>query len=312
MVVFMTIHVFGATPSCGTNLASGTHVFDSDLTCVGARAFAISLNDNVVVDCDGYTVTARDIEIGEVSNIEIKNCNFQMTPTGEALSLYAYNLSVHDNTIDCYGGRMCIAFYGWDNPPKYGMDVVFANNDITMYNQTIGGTYGTRGMIDILYEDFAPNLIMTSNNISNIDGGDFIYRWWDYDTFGNPDTINVNNVSTTGNHYNISWWDCVDADFDGFCDTSFVEVNSVEDNQGRANGTVIDNYPLSEYYWNPYVAPNIPPSSVDTTFTYDESDIPKSIINMITVFLITTGLLIPIIAGFVGIILLKSYLFKKL
>ena len=238
--------------TCGENLASGTYTLNSDLDCPTGRAFDIVSNDNVVVDCGGYTVYGNSIEVGEVSNIEIKNCVFDMNYSGhsEVFNLYPYNMSFHHNTIICYNvsgtsDNECINIEGWEDAENWGMKINMSYNDFTYY--TVDDQFMSVYLEFPSYPDMSTwDFVFSHNNITT--NATYVYKWWDYYA---QDTLNLTETSSFnfGNYYTHSSYTCTDSDFDGVCENAFTEINPNE------NGTVIDQFPLSQYYWTPYIPP---------------------------------------------------------
>jgi len=227
--------------SCNADLsACGSYTMDSDLDCGGNWAFLAWSFDNFELDCQGHTITCDTVDCIDFyynTNVTLKNCIIEGSDNSEFLQFYdVTDLILTNNQIIYNGTASDSSSILLALNDASSTSVNFSKNTITNLNG-----YAVEFNFDYYYSDF----YFAENNITATES---IYFRSQFES-----DFDITSNYSIGNYYTIPSYTCIDSNYDGYCDNSLVETPDTTE--------IRDNYPLSEYYWTPYVAPSPEASS---------------------------------------------------
>ena len=233
------INCGGATPcGCGDTVTSD-YVMAGDLNCTGNGL--IMGADNIVIDCDGYTISGSGsnygIHIPKKKNVTVKNCNIQNFSRGVYIEGQPYGYSgssnnnkIYNNNITnnnggiyiyscCCGGSRAdnnnIKYNSISDNSQYGISISYCAYNNNISNNAINNNGNG---IKIQHSN---NEIINSNNVC---GNALDFNILTSGNSGDNNTCNItNNWNDTTNGTPCTYSCCGDTGGAGICE--FIIVN---------------------------------------------------------------------------------------
>ncbi|MCP4648429.1 MAG: hypothetical protein GY852_11985 [bacterium] len=178
ILVLALVMGFSFAVACGPGglniFDSDTYILDDDLNCIGIYA------DDVVLDCNGYTIDCDGpsygiILIDERENIEIHDCIVRNCEMGLYFS-HAEYLNVHDNVFEynnigivddnvfsLINSTIANNTIGWN--AWYGMAFDNVNNSVISDNELHDNCWDASPWSAAIYFDRAENTVLEGNDI---------------------------------------------------------------------------------------------------------------------------------------------------
>jgi len=276
--IVMFFSASGVFADC-SNSWSGSYSLLADETCADENEFLFEVSgSDLTINCNGFKMSCEGcyqlFNHAGGRHLTLNDCNIYV---GDAIrgedtfypnpsELYGTDsgdgLTINNSSIIMNISNDFVSFTSQ------------SDNYINMFNSRIINTISSTTTIFSISDDGGSVLInMSENNISEQIGT--------LQLFNSDFTTTISDSTNVGNYYNISGYNCIDSDFDGICENAYTIFG------------VTDNYPLSDYYWNPYIQPQETPAGF--VAQYDESDIAEVGVDILVKFILTVGVFISII-----------------
>ena len=179
----VSLNITGANVNCGDTLTSSKTLSNNVTGCTSNNFITLSGN-NIVLDCDGYTIQGEansSINLGTGSeNNTIKNCNIKLNGTTSKNGILGYtvnNLTLQNNTINV--------------STHHAIYLGSRSSNSTIQGNNIFGDSST-ALIYLINEPF--NITVRDNNIT--EGDRYAIRYYN----GSKHNLIINNTITSSQY----------------------------------------------------------------------------------------------------------------